>query len=78
MQSQTDHIQPNNNHAIDFVNAAVVGGVPWVRLNEYPPNQMDDVNNPPAMLDDALYKKVDAIIAGYAEHIIAEVLPALL
>jgi hypothetical protein len=39
VQSQADHVQSNNNHAIDIVNAAVAGGAPWVRLNEYPPNQ---------------------------------------
>ena len=77
VQSQTDHVQPNNNHAIDIVNAAVASGVPWVQLNEYPPNQTYDVNNPPAMLDDALDKQVDAIIAGYAEYIITDVLPTL-
>jgi len=77
VQSQSDHVQPNNNHAIDILNAAVAGGVPWVRLNEYPPNQTYDVNNPPAMLEDALDKQIDAIIARYAEYIITEVLPAL-
>lgn len=34
VQSQSDHVQPNNNHAIDIINAAMAGGVPWVRLNE--------------------------------------------
>ncbi len=75
VQSEQDHVQPNNNHAIDIVNAAVASGVPWVRLNEYPPNQTYDVNNPPAMLDDALDKQVDAIIAVYADYIIENVLP---
>lgn len=77
VQSQTDHVQPNNNHAIDIVNAAVAGGLPWVRLNEYPPNQTYEVNNPPAMLEDGLDKQVDTIIALYAEYIITQVLPAL-
>jgi hypothetical protein len=77
MQSQTDHVQPNNNHAIDIINAAVVSDVPSVRLNEYPPNQTYDVNQPPAMLDDALDKQVDAIIARYADHSIAQLLAGL-
>jgi hypothetical protein len=77
VQSQTDHVQPNNNHAIDIVNTAVAGSVPWARLNEYPPNQPYDANNPPATLDDALDKQVDVIIVRYAEYIIAEVLPGL-
>jgi len=48
-----------------------------VRLNEYPPDQTYDANNPPAMLDDTLDKQVDVIIARYAEYIMAEVLSAL-
>jgi len=77
VQSQSDHVQPNNNHAIDILNAAVAGDVPWVRLNEYPPDQTYDANNPPAMLEDALDKQIDVVIARYAEYIITEVLPAL-
>jgi len=77
VQSQSDHVQPNNNHAIDILNAAVAGDVPWVRLNEYPPNQTYDVNNPPAMLEDALDKQIDVVIARYAEYIMAEVLSGL-
>jgi pimeloyl-ACP methyl ester carboxylesterase len=77
IQSEKDHVQMNNNHAIDIVNAAVAGGVPWVRLNEYPPNQTYDAANPPAMLPEAQDKRTDAIVAEYARHIIENVLPAL-
>ncbi len=77
VQSQTDRVQPNNNHAIAIINAAVARDVPWVRPNEYEPNQTYDVNNPPAMLEDALDKQVDTIIAQYAEEIINNVLSAL-
>ncbi len=49
LQSEQDHVQPTNDHAIDIVNAAVAGGVPWVRLNDYPANESYDLENQPAM-----------------------------
>jgi pimeloyl-ACP methyl ester carboxylesterase len=75
IQSQSDHVQPNNNHAIDIVNAAVAGGVPWVRLNEYPPNQSYEMNDPPAMLPDDQDRDLDQIVIRYARYIIENVLP---
>jgi pimeloyl-ACP methyl ester carboxylesterase len=77
IQSQTDHVQPNNNHAIDIVNSAVAGGVPWVRLNEYPPNQTYTASNPPAMLPDVMDGRIDALLADYARYIIETVLPSM-
>lgn len=50
IQSAQDHVQPDNTHAILMVNNAVNGGVPWVRLNDLPPNQTYAPANPPAML----------------------------
>jgi dipeptidyl aminopeptidase/acylaminoacyl peptidase len=50
IQSEQDHVQPDNTHALLMVNNAVNGGVPWVRLNNLPPNQTYDPANPPAML----------------------------
>ena len=77
VQSQKDHVQPNNNHAIDIVNAAVTAGLPWVRLNDYPPNQTYAVDSPPAMIPDSEDKRIDNYIVRYAEYIITEVLPTL-
>jgi len=74
VQSQSDHVQPNNNHAIDIVNAAVAGDAPWVRLNEYEPNRTYDVNHPPAMLPDTQDRSIDQVIVQYALYIIAEVI----
>ena len=73
IQSQTDHVQPTNNHAIDIVNAAVAGGVPWVRLNEYPAGQTYDATNQPAMLPDSMDKQIDRTVATYARYIIETV-----
>ncbi len=77
IQSETDHVQRNNDHAIDIINAAVAGGVPWVRLNEYPPNQPYDRNDPPSMLPDELDKQTDSLVTEYARYIIENVLPTL-
>lgn len=76
IQSQKDHVQRGNTHAIEIVNAAAQAGLPWVRLNEYPPNQTYDAANPPAMLADAEDKRLQSTVAEYAWHIIREVLPA--
>jgi len=35
VQSETDHVQADNNHALTMVNAAFNGGVPLVQLNDY-------------------------------------------
>ncbi|GAB4463447.1 MAG: hypothetical protein Kow0070_23970 [Anaerolineales bacterium] len=70
IQSQTDHVQPDNAHAILMVNNAVSGGVPWVRLNNETPNQTYDPNNPPAMLpDNVLDRQQDRFIVQYAAEL---------
>lgn len=74
IQSQKDHVQPENRHAIEIVNAAVAAGLPWVRLNDNPPNQTYDPANPPAMLPEAQDKRLEEIIAEYARYIIENVL----
>lgn len=72
VQSQTDHVQPDNAHAILMVNNAVSGGVPWVRLNDETPNQTYDPNNPPAMLsDNVLDRQQDRFIVEYAKELFA-------
>jgi pimeloyl-ACP methyl ester carboxylesterase len=74
IQSQKDHVQATNNHAIDIVNAAVAAGLPWVRLNEYPANQTYDASDQPAMLPDNMDKQIDKTVANYARYIIENVL----
>ncbi|MBN2547945.1 MAG: hypothetical protein JXB15_02215 [Anaerolineales bacterium] len=71
VQSEIDHVQPDVSNAIDMINAAVQGGVPWVRLNDYPANQTYDINNPPAMIPEAQAKRMDAKIAQYAQELFA-------
>jgi dipeptidyl aminopeptidase/acylaminoacyl peptidase len=66
IQSAKDHVQPDTLHALAMVNAAVEGGVPWVRLNDYPPNQTYDLENPPAMLSEQDSRDISALILRYA------------
>lgn len=74
IQSQKDHVQSTNNHAIDIVNAAVAAGLPWARLNDYPAGQTYDASNPPAMLPDSMDRQRDKTVAEYARYIIGNVL----
>jgi pimeloyl-ACP methyl ester carboxylesterase len=69
LQSQTDHAQPDNIHAIAMVNAAFIGGVPWVRLNDLPPNQTYDINNPPTMLPDSLDRDLATLLIPYLDEL---------
>ena len=69
LQSQTDHAQPDNGHAIAMVNAAVAGSVPWVRLNDLPPNQTYDVTHPPPMLPDTLDRDLAKLLIPYLEEL---------
>jgi len=68
IQSEKDHVQPDNTHAILMVNNAVNGGVPWVRLNDYPPNQTYDPANPPAMLSENESKALPALVLKYVRQ----------
>lgn len=72
VQSEKDHVQSENQHAVDAVNAAVAGGAPWVRLNDYPAGTtFDEV---PSMLPESEDKRLEATIARYAWEIIDGVL----
>jgi len=68
LQSEKDHAQPDVSHAIDMVNAAVRGGVPWVRLNDLPPNQTYDPQNPPAMFPEKADATLDNLVANIAQE----------
>ncbi|MBI3914157.1 MAG: hypothetical protein HY327_08245 [Chloroflexi bacterium] len=69
VQSEKDHVQPDNAHAVYMINAAIMGGVPWVRLNDYAPNQTYDPKNPPKMLPETDDAKRDAAIVKYAQEL---------
>ncbi len=69
IQSEKDHVQPNNAHAVEMINAAIKGGVPWVRLNDYPPNQTYDPKAPPAMLPEAMDRQLTQTVIRYAKEL---------
>ncbi|MBM3131381.1 MAG: hypothetical protein FJ009_22500 [Chloroflexi bacterium] len=69
IQSEKDHVQPNNAHAIDLINAAIKGGAPWTRLNDYPPNQTYDPKSPPQMLPEQQDRQLDQRVAKYAHEL---------
>jgi hypothetical protein len=69
LQSAQDHVQPDVSHAIEMVNAAIRGGAPWVRLNNLPPNQTYDLQNPPEMLPDKADATLENMVASFAQEI---------
>ncbi len=71
IQSEKDHVQPDNSHAILMVNNAVAGGVPWVRLNNLPPNQTYDQANPPALLPEGQSRLLPQLTLKYLEAMFA-------
>ncbi len=66
LQSEKDHVQPDVEHAINMVNAAVQGEPPWVRLNDLPPDQTYDPANPPAMLSEKETRSLEQLTLQYA------------
>lgn len=60
IQSEMDHVQRDNHHAIAMVNASLAGGVPEVWLNEDFIKQPLHPNNPPKWLPDALVDRRNA------------------
>jgi pimeloyl-ACP methyl ester carboxylesterase len=67
IQSEKDHVQPDNAHAILMVDNAVAGGVPWVRLNDLTPNQTYEAANPPAMLPESQSRSLPHLTLEYLE-----------
>jgi hypothetical protein len=71
IQSEKDHVQPDNAHAILMMNNAVAGGVPWVRLNDLTPNQTYETANPPAMLPESQSRSLPQLTLKYLEAMFA-------
>lgn len=69
IQSEKDHVQPDLTHAIEMVNNAIKGNVPWVRLNDLLSNQTYDPASPPAMLPEADETVPERLIARYAREL---------
>ncbi len=66
VQSEKDHVQPDLSNAIDMINAAVAGNVPWVRLNNEPANQTIDPANPPEMISENEARRQTGMMVKFA------------
>ena len=71
LQTATDHVQPDNTHAILMNNAAVNGRSPWVRLNDLQPNQLYDPASPPPLLPDSYDGRWMELFSRYALEMLA-------
>lgn len=77
LQSQEDHVQPDNDHAILMINHATAeengghGHSPWTRLNDLPPNQVYDPNDPPPMLQEDASRNIEMMIITIAKEMLA-------
>jgi pimeloyl-ACP methyl ester carboxylesterase len=71
VQSEQDHSQPDSSNAIDMINAAVEGGVPWVRLNDLPANQTYDETSLPPMLPESTDRHLASLMGEFAIEILA-------
>lgn len=75
LQTVKDHVQPDYDHTIRMVNAAVEGGAPWVRLNDLEPNRTYDLANPPKMLPENFDRNLMEAYAQLGKELLALALP---
>ncbi|MBI9043973.1 MAG: hypothetical protein JEZ06_05785 [Anaerolineaceae bacterium] len=75
LQNQKDHVQPDLSHALDMINAAVDGEPPWVRLNNYAPDQKYDPLAPPEMLSNQGTSPLWVLILTYSDFMFTEFAP---
>jgi pimeloyl-ACP methyl ester carboxylesterase len=68
VQMANDHVQSDVSHAVHMVNAAVEGPAPWVRLNDYPPNETYDADDPPEMFPNRSETSLNERMLDYAEE----------
>lgn len=71
IQTEHDHVQPDNAHAVVLVNAATEGLSPWTRLNDEAPNITYDPEAPPAMLPDSIDRELMVLVTDRALELVA-------
>ncbi len=72
IQSEKDHVQADNAHALLMVNEAVQAKLPWVRLNDDVPNRTYDPAAPPTMLPEQQDKYLEKRIIQYAKELFSK------
>jgi len=65
IQTETDHAQPDNIHALQMVTAAVNGVSPWVRLNDLPVNRAYRLDETVPYLGDHQDGRVFQLVVEY-------------
>ena len=76
VQMADDHVQPDVSHAVHMVNAAIQAPSPWVRLNDYPANQIYDPNDPPAMFPNHSETPLEQRMLNYVEELFEMTAPS--
>jgi pimeloyl-ACP methyl ester carboxylesterase len=77
LQSEKDHVQPDNLHALLMINNATAktyggnGIAPWTRLNDLTPNTVYSFTNPPTMLPESADQQLTELIIEYAQQLFA-------
>lgn len=80
VQSEKDHVQPDNDHAILLINNATNtayggnGKSPWTRLNDETPNRVYSTRDQPHWLPEG--KRTDELVIPYLEQILRGAIPA--
>jgi pimeloyl-ACP methyl ester carboxylesterase len=70
IQSEKDHVQPDVSHAVNMINVALSGSVPWARLNDFQPNQTYYPNAPPVMIPETQSRNLAPMVAKYAQKML--------
>ncbi len=70
IQTEADHVQPDYNHTMVMINAALTGGNPAVYLNESQVTKALSTDNLPKMAPDALDGKIMEFIAAHAKELL--------
>lgn len=75
LQSESDHVQPDNEHALLMMNNATDGQYgghgmsPWTRMNDLQANQLFDYNSQPIYLPNDMAISGDALIVMLADEL---------
>jgi pimeloyl-ACP methyl ester carboxylesterase len=75
LQSEKDHAQPDNDHAVLMINNATAeaygghGKAPWTRLNDLEPNTVYTTDALPPMIPEGQDMRTDVLVARYAHEL---------
>lgn len=70
VQSETDHVQPDTEHALTVVNAAFTGGVPLVQLNDFVVAEELTAIPDGVLLDDSYDRRTAEVFVAHLEDLL--------